>query len=252
MLEGTCVIIGGIIILGLVVGAIVLTYVPAAVIKQRHRAQLEDQCKGTLVLTYDDGPGQLLTTRLLDLLRSFDARATFFLVGFRAQRFPESCRTMVDAGHELGCHTHWHRNCTRIWPWTAVKDINQGYESMGQWMSASAPFRPPFGKLITWTWLAIRRRAARLCLWTHDGGDTWPTLPDPTMIAEGILRGSGAVVLLHSHDRAADRHSYVLDLTRRLLEGARERRWRICTMAELIDASPANAVTAESGQVVHA
>jgi peptidoglycan/xylan/chitin deacetylase (PgdA/CDA1 family) len=55
-------------------------------------------------LTLDDGPDPSLTPRVLDLLRAHGARATFFLIGSRAERHPELVRSIRDAGHEIGNH----------------------------------------------------------------------------------------------------------------------------------------------------
>src|SRR5262249_42506319 len=87
---------------------VLIVFVPAAMIKRTQKADLRRRCAGKLVLSYDDGPGPLLTSPLLALLKSHNARASFYLVGFRAERFPETCDLIRTAGHDLGCHTHWH------------------------------------------------------------------------------------------------------------------------------------------------
>jgi len=187
------------------------------------------------VLTYDDGPGPRLAAPLLALLREFDAKASFFLVGFRAERFPETVAELAAAGHEIGNHSHWHRHAWRTLaaPWRCVRDMHLGRQTLARWTGPAAPYRPPFGKLTLWTALAASRAKSPLCFWTHDGADTWTHLPDPRMIAQQIADDGGGVVLLHSHDRGDERQAYVLAITRRLLEIARERGLRVCTMAEL-------------------
>lgn len=233
MLEGwTTILVAGTVGLAAVVA--VMHWVPAMIVKARQRAELIDRCRGKLALTYDDGPDKLLTPPLVDLLNRHCAKASFFLVGFRAERSPEMSDLLQQSGHELGCHTDMHRNSWRIWPWQAVRDVNDGYRRMKRWMRTDAPFRPPFGKLVTWTWLTSLRRGAPVSWWTHDGGDTWPVLPDPSVIAQEITSAPGAVVLLHSHDRGADRQAYVLALTERLLVAAKTRGWETCTVSELL------------------
>src|SRR5437762_2031600 len=49
------------------------------------------------------------TKRLLDLLDEHHVKGTFFILGWIAQRFPELVRAIHQAGHELGCHSYWHR-----------------------------------------------------------------------------------------------------------------------------------------------
>ena len=65
---------------------------------------------GELALTFDDGPNPVWTPRLLDLLASHDVRATFFLVGSRAQAQPALVRQIVAAGHLIGNHSWSHPN----------------------------------------------------------------------------------------------------------------------------------------------
>ncbi len=228
----------GIIVAMVLASMLALTLAPAALIKRRMKRELQRRSRGRLALTYDDGPGPHLAKPLLELLAGHHARATFFLVGFRAERHPDSVDQIANepSRHELGNHTHWHRHSWRTLPWLAVRDLHQGYQTMSRWMPGHASFRPPFGKLTTWTYLAARARQAPLCFWTHDGGDTWPTLPDPKTIADQVARDGGGVVLLHSHDRGEDRERYVLEVTECLLQTARQHNWRVCTMSEILHA----------------
>ena len=210
-----------------------LTWLPAIGIKQAQLADLRHRTRNKLAITYDDGPGTLMTPRLVGLLKEHGAKATFFLVGFRAQRYPEMCDLLSKAGHELGCHTHMHRKPWRVAPWTTAIDVIDGYRSMSSWLSDNASFRPPFGKLTTWSWIAAKWRGASLCWWTCDGCDTASTLPDPEGVVQKLVERGGGVVLLHSHDRGEDRERYVLQITEALLCAAKRHGFEICTMSEL-------------------
>src|SRR5688572_32334322 len=125
-IAGTLVALAGIVI--------VATLAPAALIKRRLRNELALKSRGRLALTYDDGPGPQLAMPLLRLLAEHGARASFFLLGFRAERFPQTADAIRAAGHELGNHTHWHRHAWRTLPWLAVRDVHKGYETMSRWM----------------------------------------------------------------------------------------------------------------------
>ncbi|MHC4428540.1 MAG: polysaccharide deacetylase family protein [Planctomycetota bacterium] len=205
----------------------------------RERRRLRRRCRGTLVLTYDDGPGPILTKRLLEVLARQRARATFFLVGERAEAHPEVVDCLREAGHELGAHTHAHLHAWRAWPWSAARDMTRGYETLGRWLTPAAMFRPAFGKLTLVTWRAVRRRGACLGWWTHDGGDTHARLGDPQRVLRRIRRDGGGVVLLHDFDRGPERGAYVLALTRLLLEEARRERWRVRTLGQVLAEQPA-------------
>jgi peptidoglycan/xylan/chitin deacetylase (PgdA/CDA1 family) len=210
-----------------------ISLLPLVVIRRRADAIMRRRTQGKLLLTYDDGPGPSLTPSLLELLAREGVKATFFLVGFRALRWPEMCDQLAAAGHELGNHTQNHKHAWKISPWRAVREIDEGYRTLAPWMPGNAPFRPPFGKMTLWTWLAARRRGAPVYWWTADGGDTHETVPPMENVAARLERDGGGVVLLHSHDRGEDRSAYVLALTDRLLNLARSRQWTVCTVSEL-------------------
>jgi len=212
----------------------------AAIVKNRLRHRLRHDARGRLALTYDDGPGPKLAEPLLKLLHEHNAKASFFFVGFRAQRFPETADAIAAAGHEIGNHSQWHRHAWRTLttPWLAVRDLHQGRLTTSRWAAAlrtPSLYRPPFGKLTLWTFLAARGRGDRLCFWTADGADTAATLPDPDAIAQRIVASGGGVVLLHSHDRGEQRQRYVLAVTEGLLRLASERGLQVCTMSQVLD-----------------
>ncbi|MFQ5462957.1 MAG: polysaccharide deacetylase family protein [Phycisphaerae bacterium] len=103
--------------------------------------------RNRIALTFDDGPDEVTTPLVLDLLKRFDTTASFFIVGFRADRHPEIVDRIVAEGHEVGCHSYWHRNFWRRWPWTGVADLTHAFSAMSRWMPPDAPYRPPFGIL---------------------------------------------------------------------------------------------------------
>jgi peptidoglycan-N-acetylglucosamine deacetylase len=190
-----------------------------------------------LVLSYDDGPGPVLTPQLLELLAAHDVRATFFPLGRRAVAAPEILDRVQRAGHEIGCHGYAHRNAWTSSPRAAVQDLEAGYAALAPWVVADGVFRPPYGKLVGPTWLAVRRRRAPLGWWTADSGDTHADLPDPDGVARSVVEAGGGVVLLHDHDREpewAGREAYVLEATSALLRAAARNGLRTCPLSAVI------------------
>ena len=218
----------------LVVAWVVLAaqYVPPLLIRRWQFAMMRRRFRGKLALTYDDGPDTELTPALIDLLADHDAGATFYLVGFRVDRHPEVCDRLLEAGHELGCHTYWHVNLWKQWPGKGVADIEQAYRAMSRWIPSDAPFRPPWGKLTTWAHLTLVRRARRPVWWTYAVGDTFSPLPDVESVCRRVIRDRGGVLLIHSFHENPEARAFVLTLTRRLLETAREHGLEVCTMRE--------------------
>lgn len=186
-----------------------------------------------IVLTYDDGPGNRLTRSVVDLLKSYDARATFFLLGRRIEGGRDTVELAHRSGHDLGVHTFDHGHAWKLSPRAAIEDIDRGYEAAAAWVPPNGLFRPPHGKVSLATWRAVRKRGARICWWTVDSGDTWPTLPPVERSAELILRAGGGVVLMHDFDREPERAGFVLQTTEELLKVARKEGFQILTLSEL-------------------
>jgi len=199
-------------------------------------SRLAADCKRSrkLVLTYDDGPGAGLTPYLLDLLESYGAKGTFFLLGRRIPGNTSIVDRLVLEGHEVGCHTQNHLHAWKTWPWKAVRDINAGYETISKWVGPDALFRPPYGKMNLLTWLAVWNRGAPIGYWTVDSGDTWKTPPSSQSIVDKIFRDGGGVVLMHDFDRGPERARHVLKTTELLLDAAKREGFKVCRFGDLL------------------
>ena len=147
-------------------------------------------------LTIDDGPDPIHTPRMLELLKRFDARATFFVIGERAAKFPAELEAIRAAGHEIANHTFSHPSAT-FWclpPARIASEIDR----------AQVPgpyFRSPAGMKNFFVHPALARRNLRLIGWTVRGLDTVSN--DPEAVAARIMRGvrPGAILLLHEGHR---------------------------------------------------
>jgi peptidoglycan/xylan/chitin deacetylase (PgdA/CDA1 family) len=203
-------------------GVAAFTYLPQYGLRMRQRARLRCVFRDRVALTYDDGPDTRLTPALVDLLADHKVRATFFLVGFRAARHPQVCDQLLAAGHELGCHSYWHKRFGRKPPWVGVRDTQAAYRGMAKWLPHDAPYRPPRGRITGWMWLELMRRGATPVWWSDDAGDTAPTIPDPAAAVERIVRRRGGVILIHGRHDTVERERYTLEFTDRLIRRAQK------------------------------
>ncbi len=185
--------------------------------------------RGTKVigLTYDDGPNDPHTLRLLDVLARHNVRATFFLIGRYVQQRPDIVRELVRAGHVIGNHTFTHPVLSLKSGAEIRKELTDCREALQNAIGEhSNLFRPPFGARRP----AVLRIAGELALqpvmWNVTGYD-WNAPPAATIEQKcaSQIRG-GDVVLLHDggHKQlGADRSQTVLAtdrlLTRYKFEG---------------------------------
>lgn len=162
-------------------------------------------------LTIDDGPDPIHTPRMLEVLRRFEAKATFFVIGKRAAKFPAELESIRAAGHEVANHTASHPGGT-FWclsPSRIAQEIDQCGISTGY-------FRAPVGLKNFFLHPALERRGMELVGWTVRGLDT--VSRDADAVAARILREvkPGAIVLLHEGRRTAtdpDFHPRCLERT---------------------------------------
>ena len=220
-------------------------YLAPQVLRVLHQRALRRHCQSTrsVSLTFDDGPGPCLTRDLLDLLAARRARATFFVTGARAAQHPAVVDEIIAAGHELGSHGDRHVNAWRSLPWTALKDLADGYRRLSPWLEPDRLFRPPYGKTTLLTWASVRRRGARIGWWTVVGGDVEARLPPPSTAADEITRRGGGVVLLHDFDRGPARARFVLRAAELALNAAQQQKLAVRTLGELLG-TPATATPA--------
>ncbi|MBN1506307.1 MAG: polysaccharide deacetylase family protein [Sedimentisphaerales bacterium] len=222
-----------------VVLIVLCEYGGGRVAKGVNLALLRKRARGKLVLTYDDGPGSRLEDRLIAVLKERNARATFFLNAKRSLEYPQRSAVLKSAGHEVACHTFEHLDAWHTFPWRAMRDTNQAYQVLDDWLTTRFTYRPPSGRLTTSTWLLLTIRGIRVALWTHDSGDTLPRLPEPSSIVADVSRAGGGVVLMHSFDRRGkdfeQRERYIVELTDRLLDLARQEHLHVCSFSELLD-----------------
>jgi peptidoglycan/xylan/chitin deacetylase (PgdA/CDA1 family) len=155
-----------------------------------------------VALTFDDGPHPEGTAAVLEVLRAWNAPATFFLVGEQVARAPALAAEVAAAGHGIALHCNRHRNMLRLTPWQVRDDLDRALERI---VSATgvepALHRAPYGVYsLAGLWLA-RQRGLRPLLWTHWGRD-WSSGATPDSIASLATAGlrAGSVLLLHDAD----------------------------------------------------
>ena len=177
-------------------------------------------------ITIDDGPSPAHTTKILDLLERFNARATFFVVGTRAEEYPHLITEILSRGHEIANHTYTHPS-GMFWaagPARIAAEIDLCAELLRSSPDRPARlFRAPAGLRNLFVHPELARRGLALIGWTVRGLDT--VRREPVLVAEKILRGAkaGAIILLHEGHRVAKDPGFNLRCLELTLSGLTER-----------------------------
>lgn len=95
-----------------------------------------------LYLTFDDGPHPTITPQVLDILRNYNAKATFFCIGNNVQKFHETFELIKKEGHSVGSHTYNHENGWK----TNDRDYVESVLAANELIQSNL-FRPPYGKI---------------------------------------------------------------------------------------------------------
>lgn len=208
--------------------------------------------KREVALTFDDGPDPEYTPRLLDLLNSYGAKATFFVVGSHAEKNPELIRRMHEEGHTLGIHNYVHRSNWIMSPRTVKRQVQRTSDIIES-ITGERPvyYRPPWGIVNVFDFAQLRHM--QIVLWTSMFGD-WKE----KVGAENLYRkmrerlAPGQVFLLHDRgdtfgaDPGAP--AQTIEALERILKDGRELDLRFVGIGELIAVSDRNRAAGETAK----
>ena len=154
-----------------------------------------------VALTFDDGPNPAATPLVLDALAERGVKATFFILGRHAERWPDLVARAAAEGHALGNHGYYHRKLHLRSPAYVRRDLELGTNAM---VKAGAPkpgfFRAPHGFRSPWVTHIARTLGQRTVGWSLGVWDS--DRPGVDEIARRTVEGAspGAILLLHDGD----------------------------------------------------
>ncbi|HEY1955105.1 MAG TPA: polysaccharide deacetylase family protein [Polyangiaceae bacterium] len=152
-----------------------------------------------VVLTFDDGPDPTTTTQTLDALDAAGAKATFFVIGKKAEAHPAIVRDILARGHAVGLHSYAHDRLfamrgARTWR----RDLKRGARVLEEITGARPKlFRPPIGHTVPHTPRVVRELGLRVIGWDVSARDGIRARADD--VTRRIVGGArnGSIVLLH-------------------------------------------------------
>jgi peptidoglycan/xylan/chitin deacetylase (PgdA/CDA1 family) len=156
---------------------------------------------GCVALTFDDGPDPVDTPRLLDILREKGVKVTFFVIGKRAEQYPEIVRRAWDEGHLIANHTWSHPPLfCFLTPWRLRAEIDRGTESIHRSCGFRTHyFRSPVGLRHPLLGPYLKQVKQEFISWQIRSFDT--LIADSAVLARRILKkvAGGDIILLHDH-----------------------------------------------------
>lgn len=196
-----------------------------------------------VALTFDDGPDDVFTPAILDVLDELDVPATFFVNGTQIIRYPQVLFRMIQEGHAVASHGYAHVR----FPNLTVEEIRQSLEQNRALLELAGSeyghlFRPPYGALDPQSTETIIAEGYHIVLWNIDPND-WRQLPADE-IADYVLRyiEPGSIVLLHS--AGTPDLSGTVEAVPIIVEALREQGYEFVTVPEMLEAMNRGGVSA--------
>ncbi|MCX5751334.1 MAG: polysaccharide deacetylase family protein [Candidatus Saganbacteria bacterium] len=186
------------IVASLTIALIVLGLFSAFAASPTGQAIWKKETPHTVFLTFDDGPDPVNTPKILDILKENKVKATFFVLGHKAEKNPAIIKRIKDEGHTLGNHTYSHINGTVSNEAIIQEEIDRTHRIIQNACGVNVTlFRPPFGNYDWRAFNVAQKLGYQIILWTFDLTD-WD-VHDPAQYLKTVKENlsGGAIILLH-------------------------------------------------------
>jgi len=188
-----------------------------------------------VALTFDDVPDPRFTPKVLDILARYKVRATFFVVGSRASKYPSMVKRMQREGHIIGNHSYNHAVFSRI-SLPAFRQQILRTDAILRPLAGYSPrlIRPPYGEILPEQIEWMKRNGYIAVNWDVDSAD-WRGIDSNTVLfnIKKTLR-PGSIVLQHAGGGTGQNLSGTIEALPRLIKLLHSKGYRIVTLPELL------------------
>ncbi len=214
------------LLLGLLLGILLNLYVKPPFGENITKIRTDEKI---VALTYDDGPYPPYTDRLLDILAKHNIKATFFMIGNRIEKHPETVQRAITEGHQIGNHSYSHPVLGFLPPSSVKREIGRTDTLIQQLgVSEDIAFRSPLlTRYVPVAWVLSKQKRAHIScnVWSWD----WMT-QNPDRITKNVLKKTkpGSIIVLHdgiANNDNADR-SGTIEATERIITRLKKQGYR--------------------------
>lgn len=190
-----------------------------------------------VALTFDDGPDPRFTPQILDILKEYNVKATFFLMGARAEKYPDLVKRIQDEGHIIGNHTFFHPNLVKQADvQTLEREVTNTENKLAQLVGYRTKlFRAPYGFLYNELVEKLRDMNYSVVAWSVDSLD-WRESP-PEQIAYNVLSNiqPGAIILMHDGAAWDEDRTNTIKSLRQIIPNLKEQGFQFETVPKLLN-----------------
>ncbi|RQW18589.1 polysaccharide deacetylase family protein [Bacillus sp. C1-1] len=191
-----------------------------------------------LALTFDDGPHPANTPELLDILKAYNVKATFFVVGKWVEAYPDIVQRMLDEGHEVANHTYSHIYDEAITKEDLMEEIDHANQVLEETVHIRPTYFRPVGGYYTDDIIDAAidlKQDVLLWSWHQDPRD-WAGTPTTEIVKHVVDHAQGGDVIL-LHDGGGDRQK-TLRAVKLIIPVLKHQGYQFVTASELLKPSP--------------
>ncbi|MFF2855889.1 polysaccharide deacetylase family protein [Peribacillus sp. NPDC058002] len=156
--------------------------------------------KKRIALTFDDGPEDIYTPQILEILKQKGVKATFFVIGERAKKYPEQLRQIYKKGHAIGNHTWDHPHLPELTDQQFNKNIQSTTAEIEKIIGFKPDlFRPPYGEIEDRQVAMLNKQGYRSIMWTADTKDWSGVYAEEILSRVKQDTRPGVIVLQHNY-----------------------------------------------------
>ncbi len=186
-------------------------------------------------LTFDDGPIPQVTPWVLDLLKEYNAKATFFCIGDNINKHLNVFKRIISEGHSFGNHTYHHLNAWKTKTEDYITNCKMFDDALKQFHNDTSKsvnhksiitnlFRPPFGKLTSMQSNILQKKGYKIIMWDVLSADFDAQISKEKCL-ENVLKNIqvGSIVVFHDSLKSEEKLRYVLP---KVLDFIRNQKWK--------------------------
>ena len=194
-----------------------------------YSVEIDDSADKVIALTFDAAWGADKTLKIIEILKEYDAHATFFLVGFWIDKYPDETKAIAEAGFDIGNHSENHLNMPRLSAEKIAEEITSVNKKVYD-LTGKTPmyFRAPFGDYANNLMTCIEDMGMVGVQWSIDSLD-WKGLGVKDITERIVPKAkSGDIVLFHNNS------DHVLDALPVVLEALKNKGFSFVALSEMV------------------
>ena len=165
----------------------------------------------TIYLTFDDGPIPEITNWTLDILKQYNAKASFFCIGNNIEKHPSIFQDIINDGHTIGNHTHDHIKGWKTKTKDYLNNVEEAQNTINLKTQNSELFRPPYGQIKPKQGKKLIGLGYKIVMWDVLSFD-WDSTVSPEACLKNVISNTtrGSIIVFHDSIKASKNMQYAL------------------------------------------